>query len=259
MKHLKLILPLILSVTLVGSVNAATVTGTITFDGTEEYTEVPERKLLDIKTTEQHCLTTAKGAKSEELVVSKGKGIQNVVVYVRVSGQKATPLTENPILDQKDCRYLPHVIAVPTGTTVHLTSNDPVAHNVNAHATKNEAKNLLISKKGIKFDYTLTKAEAIKLTCDVHSWMSGYIVAVDSNFYTVTGQKDEKGKFIHPDDYEKSEDTGKYTIKDVAAGRARVVVWHETLGTANKTVTVPETGELKVDFKSSEFKKPRTK
>lgn len=259
MKHLKLILPLILCVTLVGSVNAAVVTGTITFDGTEEYTQVPERKLLDIKTTEQHCLTTAKGAKSEELVVSKGKGIQNVVVYVRVSGQKPTPLTENPILDQKDCRYLPHVIAVPTGTTVHLTSNDPVAHNVNAHATKNEAKNLLISKKGIKFDYTLTKAEAIKLTCDVHSWMSGYIVAVDSNFYTVTGQKDEKGNFIHPDDYEKSADTGKYTIKDVAAGRARVVVWHETLGTANKTVQVPETGELKVDFKSSEFKKPKTK
>ena len=259
MKHLTPILALILCVTLVASVNAATVTGTITFDGTEEYTKAPERKLLDINTNEQHCLTTAKGAKSEELVVSKGKGIQNVVVYVRVSGHKPIPLKENPKLDQKDCRYLPHVIAVPTGTTVHLTSDDPVAHNVNAHATKNEAKNILISKKGIKFDYTLTKAEAIKLTCDVHSWMSGYIVAVDSNFYTVTGQKDEKGKFIHPDDYEKSADTGKYTIKDVAAGRARVVVWHETLGTANKTVTVPETGELKVDFKSSEFKKPKTK
>ena len=259
MKHLKLFLPVILCVTLVGSVNAAIVTGTITFDGTEEFTEVPERKLLDIKTTEQHCLTTAKGAKSEELVVSKGKGIQNVVVYVRVSGQKATPLKENPKLDQKDCRYLPHVLVVPTGTTVDLTSDDPVAHNVNSHATKNEAKNVLIAKKGTTIAYELTKAEAIKLTCDVHAWMSGYIVVVDSNFYTVTGQKDEKGNFIHPDDYEKSEDTGKYTIKDVAAGRARVVVWHEKLGTANKTVTVPETGELKVDFKSSEFKKPKTK
>ncbi len=259
MKHLIPILALILCVTLVGSVNAATVTGTITFDGTEEYTEVPERKLLDINTDEQHCITATKGAKSEELVISKGKGIQNVVVYVRVSGQKATPLKENPKLDQKDCRYLPHVLVVPTGTTVALTSSDPVAHNVNAHATKNKAENLLISKPGVTLSYTLTKAEAIKLTCNVHPWMIGYLVAVDSNFYTVTGQKDEKGKFIHPDDYEKSADTGKYTIKDVAAGRARVVVWHETLGTANKTVQVPETGELKVDFKSSEFKKPKKK
>ncbi len=255
MKHLKPILVLFACITLTSAAYAATVTGTITFDGAE----VPERKLLDINTNEQHCLTVTKDAKSEELVVSKGKGIQNVVVYVRVSGHKATPLKKNPKLDQKDCRYLPHVLVVPTGTTVDLTSDDPVAHNVNAHATKNEAKNLLISKKGQKFPYTLTKAEAIKLTCDVHAWMSGYIVAVDSNFYTVTGQKDEKGKFIHPDEYEQSADTGKYTIKDVAAGRARVVVWHETLGTANKTVQVPETGELKVDFKSSEFKKPKKK
>ena len=255
MKHLKLILTLFVCVTLVGTSYAATVTGTITFDGTE----VPDRKLLDIKTNEQHCLTVTKGAKSEELVISKGKGIQNVVVYVRVSGHKATPLKENPILDQKDCRYLPHVLVVPIGTTVDLTSDDPVAHNVNSHAAKNEAKNVLISKKGQKIPYTLTKAEAIKLTCDVHAWMSGYIVVVASNFYTVTGQKDEKGNFIHPDDYEKSTDTGKYTIKDVAAGKARVVVWHETLGTANKTVQVPESGELTVDFKSSEFKKPKKK
>ena len=259
MKHLTPILVLIVCVTFIGSVNAATVTGTITFDGTEEYTEVPARKLLDIKTNDQHCVTTAKGAKSEELVVSKGKGIQNVVVYVRVSGQKATPLKENPKLDQKDCRYLPHVLVVPTGTEVDLTSDDPVAHNVHSHAVKNEAKNVQIPKKTVTIPYKLTKAEAIKLTCDIHAWMSGYIVVVDSNFYTVTGQKDEKGKFIHPDDYEKSADTGKYTIKDVAAGRARVVVWHETLGTANKTVQVPETGELKVDFKSSEFKKPKKK
>ncbi len=259
MKYLKLMLVMLMCGTLSCIAYAATITGTISFDGTEELTEVPERKLLDIKTNEQHCLTVTKDAKSEELVVSKGKGIQNVVVYVRVSGHKATPLKEKPILDQKDCRYLPHVLVVPTGTTVALTSDDPVAHNVNSHATKNEAKNLLISKKGIKFDYKLTKAEAIKLTCDVHSWMSGYIVVVDSNFYTVVGQKDEKDKFIHPDTYEESADTGKYKIEDVPAGRARVIAWHETLGTANKTLTIPESGELTVDFKSSEFKKPKKK
>lgn len=255
MKHVKFVLALLICSTLFGVVNAATVKGTISYDGSE----VPARKLLDINTNEQHCITVTKGAKSEELVISKGKGIQNVVVYVRVSGHKATPLKENPKVDQKDCRYLPHVLVVPTGTTVDLTSDDPVAHNVHSHATKNEAPNIQIPKKGVKIPYTLTKAEAIKLTCDIHGWMSGYIVAVDSNYYTVTGQKDEKGKYIDPDAYEASADTGKYTIKEVPTGRARVVVWHETLGTANKTVQIPEDGELTVDFKSSEFKKPKTK
>ena len=89
--------------------------------------------------------------------------------------------------------------------------------------------------------------------------MSGYIVAVDSNYYTVTGQKDDKDKFIDPDTYEKSTDTGKFTLKEVPAGRTRVIAWHEDLGSANKTVEVPEEGDVTVEFKSSDFKKPKKK
>ena len=255
MKNLKTIIVLLICGTMTSIAFAANVTGTVTYDKTEPTT----RKALAIKTQEQHCIDATKDAKEEELVVSKGKGIQNVVVYVRMSGQKGTALKENPKVDQKGCRYLPHVIAVPVGTTVDFTSDDPVAHNVHSHAAKNEAKNFLIQKKGLIIPYAITKAEAIKLTCDIHAWMSGYIVAVDSNYYTVTGQKDDKGNYIHPDDYEKSDDTGKYTIKDVPAGRARVVVWHEKLGSANKIVQVPASGDLKVDFKASEFKLPKKK
>ncbi|MDE0088534.1 MAG: hypothetical protein OXU23_22615 [Candidatus Poribacteria bacterium] len=255
MKYLKFIITLLLCSTMTSIAFAANITGTITYDMDEPTT----RTVLTINTQEKHCIDATKGAKSEVLVVSKGKGIQNVVVYVRMSGQKVTPLKENPVVDQKDCRYLPHVTVVPIGTTVNVTSDDPVAHNVHSHAAKNEAKNFIIQKKGIVVPYTITKAEEIKLTCDIHAWMSGYIVAVNSNYYTVTGQKDDKDNWIHPDDYEKSADTGKYTIKDVPAGRARVVVWHEKLGSANKTVQVPASGELKVDFKASEFKPPKKK
>ncbi len=255
MKYLKLTIALLICGIMTSVAFAANITGTVTYDKTEPTT----RKALAINTQEQHCIDATKGAKDETLVVSKGKGIQNVVVYVRMSGQKVTVPKENPVVDQKDCRYLPHVTVVPIGTTVNVTSNDPVAHNVHSHATKNEAKNFQIPKKGVIVPYVITKAEEIKLTCDIHAWMSGYIVAVNSNYYTVTGQKDDKDKWIHPDDYEKSNDTGKYTIKDVPAGRARVVVWHEKLGSANKTVQVPESGDLKVDFKASEFKPPKKK
>ena len=255
MKNLKTIIALLICGTMTSVAFAGNITGTVTHEG-----DVPARTALTINTQEQHCIDVTKGAKSEVLVVSKAKGIQNVVIYARVRGKVALKMPEkNPIVDQKDCRYLPHVIVVPIGATVHVTSNDPVAHNVHSHAAKNEAKNFLIRKKGVIILYAITKAEAIKLTCDIHAWMSGYIVAVDSNYYTVTGQKDDKGNYIHPDDYEKSDDTGKYTIKDVPAGRARVVVWHEKLGSANKTVQVPASGDLKVDFKASEFKLPKKK
>ena len=254
MKNLKIIITLLVFGMLTSFAFAGNITGTVTYEG-----DAPARTALTINTTEQHCIDTTKGAKSEHLVVSKGKGIQNVVVYARGRGYKVTPLKENVKVDQKNCRYLPHVLVVPTGSTVELTSSDPVAHNVHSHAEKNEAKNILIAESGTKRPYTITKAEAIKLTCDIHAWMSGYIVAVDSNYYAVTGQKDDKDKFIDPDTYEKSADKGKFTLKDVPAGRTRVIVWHEELGSANKTVEVPEEGDVTVEFKSTDFKKPKKK
>ncbi len=257
MKYLKLTIALLICGTMASVAFAGNVTGTVTYEG-----DAPARKALAINTQEQHCIDATKGAKSEELVVSKGKGIQNVVVYMRLRGQQELKIPEDKkklTVDQKDCRYLPHVIAVPVGAIVDVTSSDPVAHNVHSYAAKNEAKNFIIKKKGEIIPYTITAAEAIKLTCDVHTWMSGYIVAVNSNYYTVTGQKDDKDKWIHPDDYEKSADKGKYTLKDVPAGRARVVAWHEKLGTAFKNVEVPATGDISVDFKSTDFKPPKKK
>ena len=233
--------------------SAGNITGTVTYDG-----DAPARPELTA-TKDQHCVDAVQGTKSEALVVSKGKGIKNVVIYARVPRTKVTLPEKNPVMDQKGCAYYPHVLVVPVGATVDLTSRDPVAHNVHSHAQKNEAINIQIPKPGIVYPHTIAKAEEIKFTCDIHAWMTGYIVAVPSNFYTLTGGKDDKGEWISSDAYEESADTGKYTLKDVPAGRARVVAWHEELGSANKTVEVPESGEIAVNFTSADFKKKAKK
>ena len=232
---------------------AGNITGTVMYDG-----DAPARPALTA-TKDQHCVDAVKGTKSEALVVSKGKGIKNVVIYARVRGGKVTLPENNPVMDQKDCAYYPHVLVVPVGATVDLTSTDPVAHNVHSHAQKNKAVNTLIPKPGVVVAHKIEKAEEIKFTCDIHAWMTGYIVAVPSNFYTVTGGKDDKGEWLSADAYENSADTGKYTLENVPAGRARVVAWHEELGTANKTVEVPESGDLNVNFTSADFKKKAKK
>ena len=232
---------------------AGNIIGTITYDG-----DAPERPALTA-TKDQHCIDAVQGTKSEALVVSKGKGIKNVVIYARGRSTTVTVPETNPILDQKDCAYLPHVLAVPVGATVDITSSDPVAHNVHSHAQKNEAPNFYIPKPGVVMTHTITKAEKIKLTCDVHTWMTGYIVAVPSDFYTVTGYKDAENQWISSDAYEKSEDTGKYTIKNLPAGKVRVVAWHEELGEVNKMVEVPESGDITVNFTSADFKKKKAK
>ena len=228
---------------------AGNVTGTVLYEG-----DAPARPALTAN-KDQHCIDAVKGAKSEALVVSKGKGIKNVVIYARVRGAEVKLPEKNPVMDQVGCAYSPHVLAVPVGATVDLTSSDPVAHNVHSHAQKNDAPNIQIPKPGIVIPHKIEKAEQIKFTCDIHAWMTGYIVAVPNNFFAVTGDKDAEGKWLSSDAYEKSEDTGKYTIENVPAGRARVIAWHEELGTANKTVEVTADGDVNVNFTSADFKK----
>ena len=232
---------------------AGNITGTVLYDG-----DAPARPELTA-TKDQHCVDAVKGTKSEALVVSKGKGIKNVVIYARVRGAKVTLPKENPEMDQVGCAYFPHVLVVPVGATVNLVSSDPVAHNVHSHAQNNEAVNTLIPKPGVVIPHKIEKAEQIKFTCDIHAWMVGYIVAVPNNFYAVTGYKDAEGKWLSSDAFEKSADTGKYTIENVPAGRARVIAWHEELGTANKTVEVPASGDIAVNFTSADFQKKKAK
>ncbi len=163
---------------------------------------------------------------------------------------------KNPVMDQLNCMYSPHVLVVTAGTTVDITSSDPVAHNVHSHATKNEAPNWQIPGPGKALPLKLEKREAIKFTCDIHNWMTGYIFVTDNDYYAVTGYKDKEGKWISSDAYEGSSDTGAYMIKDVPAGKYRVQAWHEELGTTKaQVIEVADSGEVEISFTSADFKK----
>ena len=229
---------------------AGTITGTVMYDG-----DAPARPAMQA-TKDQHCVNALTNGKSEALVVSKGKGIKNVVVYLRARGAEPTMPAKNPVMDQVNCMYSPHVLVVTAGTTVDITSSDPVAHNVHSHATKNEAPNWQIPGPGKALPLKLEKREAIKFTCDIHNWMTGYIFVTDNDYYAVTGYKDKEGKWISSDAYEGSSDTGAYMIKDVPAGKYRVQAWHEELGTTKaQVIEVADSGEVEISFTSADFKK----
>ncbi len=246
---MKIIVALLVLGLIASAAYAGNITGTVLYEG-----DAPARAMLTA-TNDQHCIDAVKGTKSETLVVSKGKGIKNVVIYARVRGAKVTVPDKNPVMDQKGCAYFPHVLAVVAGSTVDITSSDPIAHNVHSHAQKNEAINYQIPQPGKVIPHKIEKAEQIKFTCDIHAWMTGYIVAVASNFFAVTGDKDDEGNWLSSDAYEASEDKGTYTLAEVPAGKVRVIAWHEELGSANKTVEVPASGDINVNFTSADFKK----
>ena len=201
--------------------DAGSVSGKVTFKGTPP----PPRK-VPVGTDPQVC---GNEQQSEDLVVGAGNGIKNAVV--RLIGVKgaAGDLKPTPV-EQKGCKFTPHVVVVPKGADFDILNNDGISHNIHSHSTANpeinKAQPGFKKKMAQKFD----AAEKIKLSCDVHPWMSGWIVVADDPFVVVT------------------DDSGSFKLSNVPAGTYKLEVWQEKLGTQTKDVTVKAAADSSVTF-----------
>jgi plastocyanin len=194
------------------------VRGKVTFEGTP-----PTPAKLD------NSICHAAGEIFDETVlVGPDGGLKNAVVYVaNVRG----PLDQTPepaVLDQKDCRFDPHVVAVRVGQTLRITNSEAEMHNVHGNPSANPSFNHGFMGKGSK-DVTFAKPEFMKVKCDVHPWMSAYIGVFESSYFAVT------------------DDDGRFDIAGLPTGTYELRVWHERYGEQKQLVTI-ETGPADVNF-----------
>lgn len=155
--------------------------------------------------------------------------LSNFVISVEdIEGPFLAP-REPAIMNQKDLRFVPHVLVVPAGTTVEFPNSDPLSHNV---FSISEAKrfNLGLYQRStirrVKFD----QPGVVELLCNVHLEMSAYIVVVKNPHFARTG----------PD--------GTFRLADVPPGQHQLRCWHEGFPPQERTVQVAETGTTTLDF-----------
>ena len=206
---------------LAGTPTAKGVTGKVSFEG-----ERPEVKPLSVdpKAAEGCSHGDAKVSdRDEKLLIDKDGGVANVVIMVKVEGAMAKPAEKPLLLDQKTCRFEPHVSVITAGTVVEFLNTDTVSHNVHTYAKKNEPMNKTIPA-GSKEVQKLDLADQVELKCDIHPWMNGWIVVTDTPHFAVT----------KPD--------GSFAVEGVPAGTHKVEFWHETLGRGTGEVVVKEDG-----------------
>jgi plastocyanin len=149
----------------------------------------------------------------EAVLVDKKGGLANVVVFLtdaKFEGKLAP--VDGAALDQKGCRYAPHVQALTVGTPLSLLNNDAVLHNVHANDGTMTVFNVAMPIKGQKLPVPMRRPGLMKLQCDAgHAWMNGWVYVFDHPYYAVTNA------------------SGAFTIKDVPPGEYTVELWHEPI------------------------------
>ena len=175
-------------------------------------------------TVDQYVCGKEKDA--EDLVLSARRGIRSAVVWLAdppPAPAQPAHASATPQMDQKQCSFTPRVVLVPVGGTVEFLNSDRLLHNLHATPKQNAGFNRT-QPKGRTIPVAFARPEFIPIACDLHSWMRGWVVVTDHPFYAVTDAD------------------GGFALGDVPPGRYTVNVWHETLGTASRSIDV--TGDV---------------
>ncbi len=206
--------------------DGGTIAGIVRWEG-----EIPKRHRLKVRSADKPCHT--KPIPNEDLVVSKDAKVRWVVAYIKKidQGKPFDIDPDNPItLDQKGCRFRPHIVVVPKHQPLRILNSDGVLHNVHLHAKKNEPFNRSMPGRVKQLDVNFYYSERIRVGCDVHRWMAGWIVVAKHPYYAVTGKN------------------GAFRFEGVPSGNYTVEIWHEKLGKKQAEVTVTPGGETTVEF-----------
>ena len=241
--------------------DGGTVSGVVKFAG-----EIPAPEQLNIDKDPEVCGHEPRF--SENLTVDKStKAVANAVVYIQKidKGKKFPTPSETEAmkgippgcgaeehahehahgeekqeytLNQKSCAFIPHVQVIPAGSAVELRNGDPLMHNLHSYSMKNSAWNESIPGDGKPIHKEFPFREAVKVGCDVHKWMSAWIVLQDNPYYYLTGED------------------GTFKIADIPPGAYKLAVWHEdfkkeTLKAQTKDVNIETGKEATVNFELS--------
>ena len=213
--------------TTIDASTAGSISGTVHFAG-----KPPERITIDM--AQDPVCSMSEPNLTEQYVVRNG-GLENVFIYVKdgLGNKLYAPSSTPVVVDQKGCRFTPHVVGAMAGQPVKFTNSDPTMHNVHMtpQITTNQAVDISQPPNGAAEMRTLPVPELmVPVRCNNHPWMEAFVNVTSTPFFAV------------------SDPDGHFTIKGLPPGTYTIVAVHEKLGEKTATVTVSSKQTAAQDF-----------
>jgi plastocyanin len=136
-----------------------------------------------------------------------GSPIHDAVVYALPEGRDPAPVKRTATMDQKNRTFVPHVLAVQTGTAVQFPNSDDIRHQVYSFSSAKTFQ-LPLYTGTPSAPIVFNQPGVVTLGCNIHDRMSAYIVVVDTPYFATTNGK------------------GPVTLSNLTAGKYVVHVWH---------------------------------
>jgi plastocyanin len=202
--------------------NGAVLRGSVRVDG-----KPPALPAMQISKYKEVC----KDVPNESLLVGPNQGLRYAVVTLEGIGRgKAVEKEAQHELDNVKCRFVPHVQTASVGQFVLFKNSDPILHTAHGYFTDGQPQFNVGLYPGRVSRKPLVTPGVVKIRCEVHPWMSAYFVVTDHPYHSVT------------DVY------GEYLISDIPAGSYKLKVWHESLGTDEKSVELKPGASQTINF-----------
>lgn len=211
---------------------AGAITGTVTFSGNP-----PANPKMRIAKNAEYC---GNEIEIPVLVVNpKNKGVKWTIVYLeQASGGPIQDKYELEMGDpKKKCDFVQHTSVVMKNKDLSMVNTDPILHNPHTFNDKHATMfNVALSEKGQVITKKIRTGGLVKLVCDSHVHMNGWILSLEHGYVAVT---DENGGF---------------KIDGVPAGKYKLVAWHEGWKAKNWDEVVRATKEADEKIKAGHIK-----
>ncbi len=223
--------------TTVDPATSATVRGTISFTGN------PPKPLPIDMGTDPGCAQAGSAPNlSTPYLVNDGR-LANVYVYVKagLEGKNFAPQTSPVVLEQKGCRYIPHVLGIMVDQPLRIVNDDPTMHNIHAmpRVEGNRQWNLSQAPNGAPLEKSFGQPEIMMpVQCNQHPWMKAYLNVSRTPFFAV------------------SDASGNFEIRGLPPGDYTIAAVHEKAGEQTQPITAgpKETKTLNFSFSAPDGK-----